>query len=85
MDGRIRIGDARKRTALSAFIAGSMLCGCLSGSAFADTVKAEVRKADAPKVANRLVEKKAAPLEWLFPTGDETCHEGMAFTLTHRL
>ena len=26
-----------------------------------------------------LVEKRAAPLEWLFPTGDNTPHEGMAF------
>ena len=26
-----------------------------------------------------LVEKKAGPLEWLFPTGDHTPHEGMAF------
>ena len=26
-----------------------------------------------------LVEKRAKPLEWLFPTGDETPHEGMAF------
>ena len=28
---------------------------------------------------NTLVEKRAKPLEWLFPTGDETPHEGMAF------
>ena len=28
---------------------------------------------------NALVEKRAKPLEWLFPTGDETPHEGMAF------
>ena len=26
-----------------------------------------------------LVQKRALPLEWLFPTGDETPHEGMAF------
>ena len=29
--------------------------------------------------ANALVEKRAAPLEWLFPTGDETPQEGMRF------
>ena len=37
-----------------------------------------------PSTLNRsswsdLVEKKAKPLEWLFPTGDATPHEGMAF------
>ena len=28
---------------------------------------------------NVLVEKRAKPLEWLFPMGDATPHEGMAF------
>ena len=32
-----------------------------------------------PCTWNDLVEKKAKPLEWLFPTGDETPQEGMRF------
>ena len=39
------------------------------------TVKNPGMGEDRPK----LVEKKAGPLEWLFPTGDHTPHEGMAF------
>ena len=33
---------------------------------------------------NVLVEKRAKPLEWLFPMGDATPHEGMAFDQTSR-
>ena len=42
-------------------------------------VAAAVAGSAADGAAKALVEKKAAPLEWLFPTGDSTPHEGMAF------